>query len=126
MATSYSISIGYVSGYGFQGDADERWRVLVDAVQNIREDYRAILREVSRIEPQDLQPLMDYAKAYASEREDLTLRIVDTEINGERCRYIAQCASGDRTEKEVVRRAFCRLVIDAMHARGVEVNLNVT
>lgn len=124
--TSYHISVGYNSG---PHRDIEVWRVLQQVVDEIRREPTRIVMEAGR-EPHHCSgaTMLEYAAAYLpSEDPDLTLRVIgpgDQEESGE----ITQFASGggtSRVVKELLRRAFCRLVIFEMHQRGMEVNLNV-
>jgi hypothetical protein len=123
MGTGYSITLGYQSGYSTCLDQDEAWQALVDCVQALRLQPERIVKEAQRLgAPAACEDhcctLQQMAEAYSS-NDDATLRI------NQRERYIYQLATGDRTLKEHVRRAFCRLVIEEMHRQGIEVCLEV-
>jgi hypothetical protein len=130
MATSYIIDLGYFSGSKFKGGEDEAWKALKNAVAELREHVDSIVHEVQRVEPlheNDLPELRELASAYKATNGDLTLRIVEQQRHEQPpLRYVAQCASGERYLKEIVRRAFCRLVIKEMHRQGIEVNVRVS
>ena len=120
--TGYSFSIGYLSGYGYKGSTDEAWQELVICVEALKRRPERIAMEAQRLgAPEQCEhgccTLTSLALAY--QNADATLVIHREE------RAIDQYASGDRTLKEHVRRAFCRLVIEDMHRLGIEVNLKV-
>lgn len=121
--TSYTLSIGYLSGCSFKGNDDEAWQALVNCVEALKHDPDRIVAEARRLgAPEQCEhgccTLRAYAEAYQS--QDATLITYPDE------KAIRQFASGDRTLKEHVRRAFCRLVMEDMHRQGIEVNLAVS
>lgn len=121
--TGYHIRVGYNSSW----NTDDAWRELVAAVERLRNDPGAIIVEASRVEGAtaakfEVSTLESYAMAYATDA-DLTLKVLETPE-----REVIQLASGGgegREIKELMRRAFCRLVIAAMHQWGIEVTLVV-
>jgi hypothetical protein len=118
--TGYKLEVGYNSTC----DSEHAWWKLVDTVQRIRLNTGAIAGEVARIEPGRFgdAELREFAAAYLSDG-DFTLTIDEAH------RCVRQMASGGapaREIKEAMRRAFSRLVIDAMHQARIEVNLIVS
>lgn len=122
--TGYYIEIGYLSGYSGPADLDQAWDSLKNVVAILREQPANIVGEAMRVEGGSLRKLLPFAERYHPKFTDGTIEVNDAE------RQITQLASsgnGDaaRVVKEQVRRAFCRLVIQEMHRRGIEVNLCV-
>lgn len=121
--TGYHIRVGYNSSW----NEDDAWRELVAAVERLRNEPQAIIAEVNRVEGSTAAKftaatLEEYAASYAS-NADLTLKVHESPE-----REVIQLASGGgegRETKEMMRRAFCRLVIAAMHQWGIEVTLVV-
>ncbi len=121
--TSYTLSIGYISGYSFKGDKDDAWQALVNCVEALKRNPDRIVAEARRLDaPEQCKhgccTLQETAGAYLN--DDATLVIYHSD------RAVRQFASGDRMLKEHVRRAFCRLVMEDMHRQGIEVNLQVS
>ena len=120
--TGYTFSIGYLSGYGYQGSTDEAWQELVIVVDSLRKRPDRIATEARRLgAPEQCEQgcctLMTLALAYQNHDATLVIRHDEQRVD--------QYASGDRVLKEHVRRAFCRLVIEDMHRLGIDVNLRV-
>lgn len=129
MSTSYYIELGYNGGFSSQLDRDEQWEVLKSAVLEIREHPERIWDEARAFgapeEDDDGETLESYCERYRPPATDQTIYVEDTADR----RYVVQMASGGepaRLMKEHVRRAFCRLVIYAMHRQSIEVNLTVS
>lgn len=129
--TSYTLSIGYLSGYSTDLDRDAAWLALLESVNARRSDPQAIIREAKRFDAPDkcrngCCTIAEAAAAYDPSNNDLTVVVIDERgPDGEDNRRVVQYASGDRDLKEHVRRAFCRLIIQDMHRRGIEVDLSV-
>lgn len=128
MSTGYRVEVGYNSSW----HRDDAWERLKAEAQRVRSDGQAILAEARRVEALRVdefsaEVLGEYVAAYAADA-DLTLTIHESASEDERpC--IRQLASGggeSRDIKELLRRAFCRLLIAAMHREGIEVNLVVS
>jgi len=121
MATSYRLTDGYNSAH----DRNEVWDELQKVVEELRKDTDRIVNEVLRLEPdRNKKEIGNLAMYYMPPAVDLTLTIQDTEDS----RGVMQLASGTgsaRDRKESIRRAFCRLVIEEMHKRKMEVSLIV-
>jgi hypothetical protein len=131
MATSYYLSVGYLSGYSFQGGPDAAWEVLKWIVERLRHEPSKLVAEARRLGAPErcargCCDLRELAERYGA-GEDLTLTVVErVDEDDAPVRYIRQVASGDRMLKEHVRRAFCRLVIEEAHREGIEVDLTVS
>lgn len=128
--TGYYIELGYLSGSPGPADRDQAWTELKHVATMIRHRPNSILDEVMRVEahrkPEDRGKLWGFIERYHPRFEDATIKVTDPE--GETPGSIVQLASGgneDRRNKESVRRAFCRLVIQEMQRRGIKVNLRV-
>lgn len=125
MATGYILSIGYLSGYSYQGNQDEAWQQLRAAAQSIALQPERIAEEARKFNAPEwccemhCSHLMNYCEIYASKAVTNPLMIIDN------LQHVFISASGDRTLKEHVARAFCRLVIYDMHRQGIEVQLEV-
>ena len=130
--TGYYIEIGYLSGYSDESCREKAWGELKAVVAKLREQPEAIVKECLRLESgmglKARGELRDFAERYHARFQDATISIEEPKYdkNG----FISQLASSgegdwERSMKERVRRAFCRLVIEEMHCRGIEVNLTV-
>lgn len=128
--TGYHISIGYQSG---GPDKEEAWEILKRVVLEICNRPHYLIDEAVRfgMQPREAH---EYAGAYASAcveyagTEDSTLRIIEgprAEGNPPQIMMLAGGSGESRTIKEAMRRAFCRTVMDEMHKRGIEININV-
>ena len=119
MVTTYRIEPGYNSAQS----RDEVWETLKQVVANIQRQPALIEVEVRRLETRTNKALIEeYAACYKPPVEDLTIQVLDDE------EAVIQSASGggpSRDAKESCRRAFCRLVLQAMHERKMEVNIIV-
>ena len=134
--TGYLIEVGYNSSHHKEDVGDE----LIIAINEIRKSPNLIYDEVLRIEkkPEDgtLEDLKKHTDHY-KDCDDLTIRIRDkydpkimsnTDPTGF-TPYIDQTASsgnGFRGIKEQCRRAVCRLLLNWMHSKGMEINIIVT
>jgi hypothetical protein len=121
MATYYRIEDGYNSG----NDRNEVWETIKQVVDAIQDNTQRIIDEVFRLEPDANRELIEeVAGCYRKPVQDLTIKVVE----GEDGRWIGQSASGGepgRDAKESCRRAVCRLVLEEMHRRKMEVNIIV-
>jgi hypothetical protein len=122
MATYYRIEVGYNSG----NDRDEVWDTIKQVVSEIQDNPRRIVDEVLRLEPNaNCEFITDVAERYHRPVQDLTIKVIE----GEDGRWIGQSASGGepgRDAKESCRRAVCRLVLEEMHRRKMEINIVVS
>ncbi len=128
--TGYHISIGYLS----DGDKDEAWAALKEVVAALCAEPSRIAVEAVRygMRPNQAE---EHAEAYRSfspktgRTEDSTLVIKERDFEDEDSYpQVMQLASGggeSRVLKEAMRRAFCRLALEEMHKRGLEININV-
>lgn len=116
--TGYYIEVGYNRARS----KDEVGEKLREVVKAICAKPETILAEVKRVEGRAIPD--SYAESYREPWQDATIKIIE----GERLQ-VMQLASGggeSRDYKEAMRRAFCRLVIEAMHLEQMEVNMVVT
>lgn len=134
--TGYLIEVGYNSSHHKEEVGEE----LVKVVREICKNPNLIYDEVLRIEkhPKDgiLKDLQEHTNHY-KDCDDLTIRIYN-KYNPEEMShveeedftpYICQTASsgtGFRGIKEQCRRAVCRLLLNHMHSKGMEINIIVT
>lgn len=121
--TGYHIRIGYNARVVSDDDA---WQTLKDVVAAVRLDAEGLMGEALRERSDAPWALLAaIAAVYADPPDgDATLTIIEPE--GDRPGEILQLASGSgRAVRELMRRAFCRCVILAMHRRGIEVSLVV-
>jgi len=128
--TGYHITIGYLSG----ADKGEAWEVLKREVAELCAEPAIIAHELLR-HGMDVNRVREYAEAYRSfspetgRTEDSTLVIKERDLDDEESEpQVMQLASGggrSRTLKEATRRAVCRLLLERMHRRGIEININV-
>lgn len=126
MSTGYSIEVGYISGYSFNGNKDKAWEILKNVVASIAElpsdiNYEAIKFGSPVYDHEGDFSLMDVCETFSLPVKDGGVMIINDEK-----RYIHLMASGNRTIKEHTRRAFIRLVMYAMHRQGIEINVNAT
>lgn len=125
--TSYHIRLGYNAGHP---DPDEAWELLLAVVADLRADPGRIAAEARRLgAPETCEKgcccLDELADRYRH-RDDLTCKVVDDATPDGRDREVVQYSSGSPALKRDVRRAFCRLVIEEAHRRGIEVCLAVS
>ncbi len=125
MSTHYVISVGYNAKFA----PAVVWEELTRTVSELCENPQLIVDEAFAVDQwADRELLEEVAELYRHTdytRRDAPVRILDDDMG----LRLVQYASGRapyRTAKEACRRAFCRLVMRAMHARGMEININVT
>lgn len=125
--TGHHLRIGYLSGHSTKTDRDGAWEILVETVKQLREDKEAIVSETLRLEPNlNREYIATLAECFSEKIRDATLTIYSNVTKESDDRNIMLLSGGgQRGEKESTRRAFCRLVIEAMHRRKIEVNLTV-
>jgi len=120
--TAYYIEVGYNSYYGDRGEVAEK---LKEVVADIREHPERLVAETLRIEPElSQEALAEYAASYKPPGEDLTISI--DESDGLKIVQLASGGGEARELKEALRRAMCRLVIEAMHRAKMEINIRVS
>jgi hypothetical protein len=130
--TTYTITLGYNSGNTFNSCDEERWAILKEEVAKIRslpDDIRIAvfhLDPMKRWTADEVDEIKELITAYHHDNTDLTVYYADEDAPDPRERKLRQSTSYPGRLKHHVRRAFCRLVIQAMHRRGIEVNLNVS
>jgi hypothetical protein len=123
MATSYVIGIGYNSGYSSNKKSDDLWEKIRDISLELCNNPELIVEEALKVDSGKvtLEELTQYSKCYIT-RTDSTIRFNEDE------KQIRQCASGSlpsRLIKEILRRAFCRLLLYKAHAEGIEITIGV-
>ena len=122
MATSYVLQVGYPSMF----DRSEMAEKLIEIVEAIQANPQMIVDEAIRLEPdRDVELLREYSIRYVPPVADLTLTSEVDEIGLPIFRQLASGGGESRDVKESLRRAFCRLVIEAMHRARMEVSLLV-
>lgn len=128
MSTGYTIEIGYISGYSWNGNREDAWLLLAGAASIIAKHPQFIEEEALRFGAPKVCPcgcgatLKEHCEVYQHEYiTDGGPLLIDHEKQ-----VIFQMASGNREMKEHVRRAFCRLILYEMHKLGIEVNIIVT
>lgn len=126
--TGYHIRIGYNP---CRSDREEMWRLLQSEARRIADDPHGIEQEARRLGcpercEQGCCRLEGYADNYAAPfgRDGCNGNPVNI-IDREDSQQIMQLASTDEGFKYHVRRAFVRLLIEAMHRHCIEVSLTV-
>jgi hypothetical protein len=126
--TYYIIGVGYNSGSSCKEyhNNEKAWELLKSVVIEICNNPEKITEEAHKFNaPETCQhgptccTLAGHAERYKLPWKDLTIRF------DEENQTVVQLASGDREVKEHIRRAFCRLVLYAMHKHNVEINITV-
>lgn len=112
--TGYHISIGYNSGYA-SGGTDETLEIaLFDEARKLAEKTAMIANRAGQT--------VDEVQAYFDPAG------CGLNINKHDSHQVMLMASGGgqwRSVKERIARAYCQLLIESMHQRGIEVNLVV-
>jgi hypothetical protein len=125
--TGYHISIGYNGAINIGLDYDEMWEMLKRKTREICDNPQAIAAEARRLGAPEscsegccsIETFSDYyAKPFEAYGHPISI------IDGDD-RQIMQLASTSDAIKYHVRRAFVRLLIEAMHKEQIEVNLAV-
>ena len=130
--TGYTIEVGYNSSH----HKEDVWDELVKAVKNLRKNPNRIFDEVIRVEkhPEDgtIEDLKKHTEHYRN-CDDLTITIHDKPEKWENPEefepdigQLASSGNGFRGIKEQCRRAVCRLLLEAMHKKGMEINIIVS
>jgi hypothetical protein len=132
MATSYTIEVGYMSGYSYDGSAAEAWNELCEAARAIvnnpvkmATEARAFGAPFHCCEKQ-CSTITDYCEVYKNDwTKGGPLKVVD-EANKKPYLHIS-CSGGEdeRQMKEHVARAFVRLLIEKMHHKKIEISVRV-
>ncbi len=121
--TTYVLEPGYSASHKYE-DVD---RHLLHVVKHFCERPELILYEVLKLHPlliTSRDEILECCQHYNSaDPNDSTIK-VRQDSNSPPVRVVQNC-SGSNQIKPLVRRAFCRLVIAAMHEKNMEVNLFV-
>lgn len=123
---SYHIELGY-NGGGTDAEEAIRWEILKREARNIADTPEAIIAEARRCgSPETCSDRCCHLNTFADNyRDPFTTRGHPISII-EDAQQIIQLACGDGSLKFHVRRAYIRLLIEAAHKHGIEVNLTVT
>lgn len=128
--TGYHIKLGYNP---MRTDYDEMWKILKSEARKVADDPSTIIAEARRLgAPENCEdgccPLSSYADNYADAFGSYGHPIVIIDKGGDDRddRQIMQMASTDSGIKYHVRRAYVRLLIQAMHRHGIEVSMTVS
>lgn len=125
MATSWNISIGYISGTTYNGDVNTAWETLKQDAKDLADSPYVLLAEYNlyaRHIGDDETPTLVYATQYsAKEYNPMT-------VNDEKQRIFIGASGGNpsRAVKEHMARAFIRVLMRRMHERGIDVNVSVS
>lgn len=124
--TGYHITLGYNGAA--RVDYDEMWEILKQKTREVCDNPKAIIAEARRLNAPETCSrgccrLDTYANNYVDPFETPGHPISIIEDDG-RCQ-IMQLASTDDAIKYHVRRAFVRLLIEAMHREEIEISLVV-
>lgn len=121
--TTHTISIGYNSGDGsLKLSRNKSWLVLKRTVEEICADIASLIAEARKYNAPEEDAdgdLQDFANYYKLPWQDQTIYF------DEKLHVVIQNSSGRRNIKEHLRRAFCRLVMQKLHQRNIEININV-
>ncbi len=112
-------------GYNPRGDSEAHWLALLDQARRIADHPREIETEARRVGCADHDRLGESLEGYAENYRNVfgapghPVRIVEGED-----RHVMQLASTDQGDiKYHVRRAFVRLLVEAMHSLSIEVTV---
>lgn len=119
MATGYHIRLGYNSS-NQHADVEAKLR---DVVREICREPERIIAEVERVEGREVPE--SFARAYREPWQDLTIKFVDDD-DGLMLMQMASGGGNDRDNKEAMRRAVCRMIMERMHAAGMEISVSVS
>jgi hypothetical protein len=129
MGTGYSISIGYISGHGFQGDKKEAMAVIIVAFQKMmKESIDEVVSSAIRLgapEWADGERIEKYVAIYNEAPENgCPWRLVYRD--GEPSIHI-MCSGGgaSRTMKEIIARTFCHLLFTVACINNINLNITV-
>jgi hypothetical protein len=124
--TGWHISIGYLSGYSTSLNRDEAWVELKREAVHIAQTPAMLAQEAYEFGAPKVDDvdgsyrLADYCTIYSVKPENGCPLSIDDDRQ-----EVMITASGNRTMKEHVARAFVRLLMAAMHRKGIEVNVTV-
>jgi len=123
--TGYHMSIGYTAT---RCDSDAMWDILKREARRVADSPDAIAAEVRRLGGPEVCEdgcckLATYVEIYLKPFDNPChpVKIVDRHDE----RQIMQLASTDAGFKYHVRRAYVRLLIEAMHRHAIEISLSV-
>ena len=122
--TGYHITLGYNGAQ--RVDYDEMWKILKQKTREVCDQPQTIITEARRLgSPETCAhgccALDTYADIYAESFGSLGHPIKIMEVQ----RHVTQSACTASAMKYHVRRAFVRLLIEAMHKEKIEINLVV-
>jgi hypothetical protein len=126
--TSYTIEIGYNSGYSQMHpykSKDNQWACLKETVTRICNDTQRIIDDAKLYGAPDIDRhgnTLSEAAEMCKDGNPNGFHFYENQGDNRFRMYV----SGDRELKEHVRRAICRLVILDMHKLGIEVCLRVS
>ena len=130
--TGYYIYVGYNSNH----EDIVVWNTLKRITKEICENPSVLVEEVLSLHKigNEIKMLREFSLSY-KDCEDSTITIIEPNpLNPKgnaadliRCEIVQYASGGgdEREVKELLRRAFCRLVLKEMHKRGMEVNILV-
>lgn len=120
MATYYTVRVGYNAEH----KNSEVGKILIEEAKRICSYPHLIVGEAAVGEGKELD--FDFAESFKNQT-DLTITFKEYSQVSESNQVIMACSGGgySRIQKAIARRAFCRLLIEAMHKKGMEVCLNV-
>jgi hypothetical protein len=122
--TGYLIKAGYNSSHS-NDMVEEK---LKEVAHKVRQDTEALVQETIKTYGPKEQAIKDHAQKYI-DMDDLTLFFSGPDEERKKEEFkVHQFASGygeQRTIKEHMRRAFCRLVLFEMHKLDMDVNIEV-
>lgn len=118
--TTYIIKPGYPS----TSSKKEIWFAIVCIVNMLCEEknHNLILEEV--VKENDGIDLLEYVNKYILPCDDMTIRI-NQEKDIEKCAIIQTASGGgeERENKEIVRRAFCRCIINMLPDMNINMEI---
>ena len=127
MSIGWTIEVGYISGYTCDYDPSQAFKIVQDYALGLTTRPTWIVREVLEenglIEEAEIKPLVDIY----NEIDGNPLRIEEFGDEGS-SPYIHILASGtdeSRVMKEIVARAFVRLLLKYAHGQGFDLNITV-
>lgn len=126
--TGYHIEIGY-NGASYSPKEGEEWETLKQEARNIADNTKAIIAEARRLgAPETCEDgcctLQMHAEIYAKPFDYVGHPITVIDKKKDRQQIMQLASTGERI-KYHVRRAYVRLLIEAMHKHEIEVNLTV-
>lgn len=121
----YYLELGFLSGESGPADSEVAWEELKNVSRIMRARTNTILGELMRVEthrnPEDRGKLWRLIEQYHPRFDNQAVVVQEQGTSGRI--LIGRAKDGMRAESEAVRRAYCRLVIQEMHRRGIEITL---